>query len=135
MITLKQVIADIKNGKSQNIYLCSKSLWWTHLESDAIDAHFSGLEFVKNKNIFKIINNNVTEFYSPIGEPIIKNNNALKFMMQTQMRPQHCGKHGLNAFMKAHHQNNSKHFFNKWQRYNDLIDKELELKVVQIKKT
>ena len=42
MITLEEVKADIKSGKSKRIYYSQNNLWWTHLDSDVIEAREQG---------------------------------------------------------------------------------------------
>lgn len=117
-MTIAQVKADIKSGKCTAIYMCTKSLWWTHLASDLEEARTMGLKF----------NKFATGLISPIGEPILVNNKPKKFIDQTERRPRNkvfdndFGKYGIKTFMRAHHQNEKKHFYNKWKRYDKLIE-------------
>lgn len=97
-LTLDQVIKDIAAGRSTKIYLCPKSMWWTHLESD----------LVKGK--------------TPLGYKVNVNPNPLRFINKSKSMPEWYGKHRLDAFMKAHAQNCEQKFSNKWDKYNDLID-------------
>lgn len=123
-MTLDQVRADVKSGKCKAIYMCSKSMWWTHLESDLMDAKATAIS--RYPELFDNINN-----FSPIGEPITVNKDPKKWLATSERFTKHYGKHRLAALMKAHHQNNSTHFYNKWQRYNDLIDEQRKLKIVK----
>lgn len=99
-ITLKQVELNIKNFRCKKIYLCPKSLWWTDDERDLKDGK------------------------TPLGFVPLVNKDPKHFLWQTKNAPEGWyGRHGLNAFMAAHHKNNSTKFYNKWDRYNDLIDR------------
>lgn len=123
-MTLDQVEKDIKSGKCKFIYLCTKSLWWTHLESDLEEARTMGLRF--NKFAIGLI--------SPVGAQIILNRDPKKFIAQTKNRPRNkqfdadFGKHGIKTFMRAHHRNEKKHYYNKWSKYDELIEKERRAK-------
>jgi hypothetical protein len=158
MITIEQVIEDIKSGKSKAIFLSSRTLWWTHLESDLKDSTKAGRQYqdavherVMNDpnvpeaekqrirllkaqlvNTRKEVAKEVAEVgetgimftvpLDPIGAPLLQNDDPLLFMEQTMSKPSHFGKHGLRAFMLTHHQNCATHFYDKWARYNDLLD-------------
>lgn len=126
-MTLNQVKADIKSGKCKAIYICSKSLWWTHDSKDVFDSYVLAM---KNYPKVKEYNGNGLN-YSPIGEPLIINKDPKQWLKTSERFTKHYGKHRLAALMKAHHQNNSTHFYNKWQKYNDLIDEENKLKIVK----
>ena len=155
-ITLEQVEADIKSGKCKSIFLCSFTLWWTHDEADLEDATHRGRIFraesdarmLADPNVpeeakarlralkaghDKLVKDNPEAFptdqglpVSPIGAPLLQNNDPVKFIKQTKLFASHgaFGKHGLKTFIKTHHRNCTDHFYNKWDKYNDLIDKE-----------
>jgi hypothetical protein len=158
---IKQVESDIKSGKSKRIYLCSRTLWWTHLDSDVKYATAKGQQFQEitenkmrddpsvpqeKKQKIRALRDGLKELYannpkafpggggvplSPIGAPLYQNDKPMKFIQQTKMKPSHFGKHGLKAFMRTHHQNEQAHFYNKWDKYNDLIDEDNKLKIVK----
>lgn len=124
MITLDQVKADIKSDKCKVIYMCSKSMWWTHDSNDLSDAFM-----LATKNYPGVYTTGVN--YSPLGEVCIINKDPKKWLATSERFTKHYGKHRLAALMMAHHQNNSTHFYNKWKRYNDLIDEKRKLKIVK----
>lgn len=121
MITLEQIKADIKSGKCKKIILSDKFLWWTHLESDLVDATISGEQYLIRNDPFGL-EKNKHNFTDPLGGKINVNNDPHKFIIKTLLNPKHYGKHRIQAFLKAHHQNCDNFFSNKWQGYNDLID-------------
>jgi hypothetical protein len=154
-ITLEQVEADIKAGKCKMIYLCSFSLWWTHLDADVAEATEQGHVFraEADQNMLNdpncpeeqkarlrglkqfhanLIKENPEAFpggasavpVSPIGAPLLQNDDPAKFIAQSRQFANNYGKHGLKAFIKTHHRNCEDHFYNKWHKYNDLIDQE-----------
>jgi hypothetical protein len=122
MVTLEEIKADIKSGKSKKIYLSDKFLWWTHLESDLVDATMSGEKYVLKNDPFGL--EKLATFTDPLGGKININNNPSKFIVKTLLNPKHYGKHRIQAFLKAHHQNCDNFFSNKWDRYNKLIDRQ-----------
>lgn len=157
MITLEQVKKDIIAGRSTAIYLCTHTLWWTHLDSDVTEATKIGRayrdridekmladpNFPEEKKVriralkaglAKLIADNPQAFpdggpsipLSPVGAPLTMNNNPMRFIDQSHQFASRFGKHGLKAFMRTHHQNESKHFYSKWDKYNELIDKDLK---------
>lgn len=124
-ITLEQIKSDIKSGKSKAIYLSDKFLWWTHLEDDLIQATEMGIEYMKDKTrIESILIGMSWHKCDPIGSKVIINKEPGLFIARTLMNPKHYGKHRIQAFMKAHHQNCNNFYSNKWQGYNNLIDRE-----------
>jgi hypothetical protein len=124
-VTFEQVVRDIKTGKSTQIYFSSKSLWWTHLEADAIQATEQG-------HVYKIavarqegragLYTATGEQTDPIGAPIKIFPKPALWMSRSKKFQRSYGKHGLCAFMKTHHQNCSDFFSNTWDAYNQRID-------------
>ena len=102
VITLEEIIASEPAG----IYYSSQTCWWTHNPD-----HICGDEFPLD----------------PSGAPLFVVENAIEFLKEAKENPDHYGKHGLEAFMAAHHQNvtqgNGKPVcFPAWDYYNRLID-------------
>lgn len=106
-LTIEQVKEDIASGKSTMIFYSSRSAWWTHLESDLIGA-------TKKSTIP----------CDPSGSPLFQTDDTLGFMKAAESKPEHYGKHKMDAFMKSHHQNCDGHCFMDWSKYNDVLDAE-----------
>lgn len=152
IMTIDQVKADIRSGKCKRIYVGVQSLWWTHLESDMHEATKDGIKFKQrvNEKLLNDPNIPADEKYilirsnadleaqyvkdpqlllkhtiptDPIGHIITEDNFPERFITQSVMNPYFFGKHGLKAFMQAHHQNTKDFFSNKWKAYNDYMDK------------
>lgn len=138
MITLKQLEREMRIG-TKFVWFSSGSLWWTHSEKDVSDATKLGYDYfqkelVKKVNsqlvssnekqaLFKIRENiNKKMPCDPVGFPLKKMN--FKTWMKNSLDAEELyGKHGLNAFLMTHHQNNKSFFTNKWDSVNNYIDK------------
>ena len=142
MITLEQVKSDIKSGKSKRIYYSKSNLWWTHLDSDVIEARVLGKAAQEEQHKKMMAGNSIPveekkrydALYNivkgaqipvdPLGSLLFQTDDCEKWISEAEKKPEHFGKHGLLAFMKSHHQN-SRIVFDEWELYNFLIDKEL----------
>lgn len=139
MITLKQLKRAARIDGEKFVYFSSGSLWWTHLQSDVDEATIAGRKYflreLKNKvnrqdvspqekKMLLEISSNQSKGLpcDPVGFPI-KKMNYNTWLEQSLSNPEHFGKHGLNAFVFTHHQNCKSFFSNKWDSYNDYIDK------------
>ena len=139
--TIDQVKADIKSGKCTLIYYSTSSLWWTHLDSDVeesmkmgrkymeerdkkllADPNFPEEEKKKLKTIRKLIGKNSITPLDPSGSTLYQWDECMKWITEAEKKPEHFGKHGLDAFMKSHHQNCEGKVYEKWHHYNMLID-------------
>lgn len=141
-MTLEQVKADIKSGKSKRIYYSAGTLWWTHLESDVEEASKQGKIYQIEVNKRMLADETVPEEkkqrlkallsqidtskagipLDPVGAPLYAMDKPMKWIEQSEKKPSHFGKHGLAAFIFTHHQNCKTGFYNKWDKYNELID-------------
>ena len=113
---LEQIKRDILSGKAKKVYYSDKSLWWTHLKTDVIDATEKGRKYLDATN--QAI---VGGFVDPIGAKI-HSANAKDWLKKSLSNPNWYGKHGLKAFVFTHHQNCQQFFSNKWDEYNKKID-------------
>lgn len=140
-MTIEQVKADIKSGKSTRIYYSARTLWWTHLDSDVEEATKIGRaisdehyeNFMKRTDVPESEKKRYTALkemasksavtipLDPSGSPLYQMDDLMKWITEAENKPEHFGKHGLNAFMKSHHQNCSK-CYSKWEHYNNVID-------------
>ena len=125
-INFNEVMSDIRRGASTKIYFSAKSLWWTHLKSDLIEAtergHAYKLAIAKREGRGVYVR--AEGETDPLGEPVKVFPKPGLWMKNSSKQAGSFGKHGLRAFMKAHHQNTSTYFSNKWADYNNLIDQE-----------
>ena len=146
MVTLEQIKEDILSGKCKAIYYASQSLWWTHLDSDLEESTKIGnaisalrhkaymnrkdapqSEKLRISNLFEMIGKDSTTPLSVDGSPLLmftepdKINN---WITEAEKKPEHFGKHGIEAFLKAHHQNCNGEAYSKWEHYNYVIDME-----------
>jgi hypothetical protein len=119
-MNLQRVKQDIRIGLSTRIYMCTASLWWTHLESDLEEATRMGIAFKKRVEPLKLIIE--SQNISPIGAPLKINDNPARWIKTTErLMPGQFGKDWERIFMKAHHQNEQAHFYNKWIKYKELL--------------
>ena len=119
-MTLKIVNDDIKARRSTAIYICSTSLWWTHLESDVIESTRLGLEYRKSKGM--ALSNYFDKKLSPCGLPLIKKPDPFKFLNNSvKMAFTLSKEHGLDVLIFTHHQNCKKHFFNTYDKYIEVM--------------
>ncbi len=148
-MTIDQIKEDIASGKCKSIYYSSCTLWFTHLTSDVEEATKLGIEnrkalddrylcdpanSIENKNRYvKLMKelkklrkkrNGVQIPLDPTGAPLLVMHDPTKWLTMSENAPTgHYGKHGLDAFILTHHQNCKDFFSNKWDAYNNLIDK------------
>ena len=144
-MTIEQVKEDIKDGKCEMIYYSSSTLWWTHLTSDVEEAMKTGKaasdkrhEDMMNdpnfpqenkdklKALKKMIGEGAVEIpMDPTGAPLMQiseKKDIEGWVAASEAKPEHFGKHGVDAFMKSHHQNCDNNCFKEWAGYNEMID-------------
>ncbi len=140
-MTIEQVKSDIDSGKSTLIYYSTATLWWTHLDSDVEESMIMGRKTQAEKHKNMLANPNVPEKkkkklqaiinaigknsitpLDPSGATLYQSEDLDEWIAVAEKKPEHFGKHGLDAFMKSHHQNCEGKAFTKWDFYNRLID-------------
>lgn len=112
MISLDDVRAD----ESKTIFYSTHTCWWTHSAED-VRAN-RGRSFVGGLPC------------DPRGATLLQTEDVEGFLSKAEAKPDHYGKHGLRAFMAAHHRNSflddgsMRHWCEKsWEDYNAAIDK------------
>ena len=61
------------------------------------------------------------------GSPLMKLDQASLWIDEAEQKPEHFGKHKLEAFMKTHHQNLQGWNPTDWNQVNDYLDRAKEL--------
>lgn len=140
-MTIDQIKTDIESGKCKRIYFSAHTLWWTHLDEDLISAGAAGKkaqamimdkrlkdtripaeERTRMSGLFEIAKKSSIPL-DPSGSPLMQMENPAKWISEAELKPEHFGKHGLAAFLKAHHQNCGGLCFQDWNSYNLLCEK------------
>ena len=98
----------IRAAKSDSLYFAPNTFWWTHDPAHLSAAHLRGQHIIRD------------------GETFLK---------AAEYNPSQFGRHGLRAFLAAHHQNCYVSFDDlthtsaqTWGEYNDALDRLDELK-------
>jgi hypothetical protein len=141
-ILIDNVKADIESGKSKMIYFSSRTLWWSHLDSDVEEATKQGLieterrhnEFMANpknsqadKDKMAALKQQLSTIQGlkegmgghglptdPTGAPLLQMDGCMKWISEAEAKPEHFGEFGLYAFMTTHHQNAQGNGFGDW---------------------
>lgn len=140
-MTLEQVKQDIASGKSRMIYYSSRTLWWTHLDEDLKESSQKGMiaaaarhdAFMKRTDVSEAEKQRLNSLYKSAskvstipmdvtGATLFMTDKVHNWIKQAELKPEHFGRHGLEAFMKAHHQNCGGNAWPVWEYYNLLID-------------
>ena len=139
-MTIEQVKADIASGKSTTIYYSSGGCWWTHLDSDVSEATDFGKAREQQKFVrmmaspilpdwvkaeIKSLYDKVKDSTIPLdvnGAPLFMTKDVSGWVAAAIGKPQHYGRHGLDAFMKSHHQNCERQSGGDWEFYNKMLD-------------
>jgi hypothetical protein len=107
-ITLGELIIE----QPKIIYISAHTCWWTHSEDDLqfvkLDPPVNAPEDILKK--FEALQALIAKSEAhiptdPSGSPLMQIDNFKGFLKSTMARAIHYGKHGLQAFMSAHHRN------------------------------
>jgi hypothetical protein len=139
---------DVRESGAQMIFYAARTCWWTH---DA--SHLSRLppatetEIVRTAENFRLncgrVDAPLDEFIEqarrthehrlpcdPRGSVLFQTDDVHGFLNAAAERPEHYGKHGLRAFMAAHHSNCVVSLDDpgpwsdeSWDAYNDALDR------------
>lgn len=101
---------DVRSAKPTMIFYGANTCWWTH-DPDHLGRTDSGLPC------------------DPRGGMLFQTESVEKFLNAAELNAEHYGRHGLMAFMAAHHQNCVKAkedrtpwCFSAWEEYNRILD-------------
>ena len=139
-MTIEQVKADILSDKSDMIIYSTSTLWWTHLWKDVEEATAQGVKaqdirhaellndpkFPENEKIrlralMGMMRKGHQTPLDPTGSPLMQIKECMDWVTEAEKKPEHFGRHGLKAFILAHHQNSVKPC-KTWEEYNLIID-------------
>lgn len=117
IITLAQIERQLfEHGKAGAVYYSNKSCWWTHHRGH------TWVEVPGQPSVQRC----------PAGGLIFMERDWEGWLEAAKDNPAHYGRHGLNAFVAAHHANcrrggDGKPFASaRWGDYNDALDALLE---------
>ena len=101
--------ADVLAGKPTMVFYGATTCWWTHDPKDLSCLPHHGVPC------------------DPRGGVLFETNKPGKFLQDAAKNEKHYGKHGLRAFMLAHHgcvvtDRGAPTCFATWDEYSDLID-------------
>lgn len=144
MITLEKVKQDIASGLSTKIYYSVNSKWWTHLDSDVLEATGQGISFreaqfstIMGDSDPQVISSFRDKFkmdeekqMDPVGSIIKTENNPVGFIHAAELNSGVYGANGIEAFMRSHHQNSIGEVMTTWDDYNNLINAEKGVEMV-----
>jgi hypothetical protein len=139
---------DVRESGAEMIFYAVRTCWWTH---DA--KHLSRLppatdaETIRTAENFRLnsgrLDTPLDEFMErarrvhehrlpcdPRGSVLFQTDDVQGFLNQAASNPEHYGKHGLRAFMAAHHSNCQRSVNDprpwsaeNWDEYNEALDR------------
>lgn len=102
-------LADVRAAKPKKIFYAANTCWWTHDPAHLGRKPDSGLPC------------------DPRGSVLFETEDVEGFLQAAEAHPEHYGKHGLRAFLAAHHQNaclNGRPWSaGSWDSYNSALDR------------
>jgi len=106
-------LEDIRAAKPERIYYGANTCWWTHDPADLSRHPEAGLPC------------------DPRGGMLMMTDDVEGFLSAAEANPEHYGKHGLRAFLAAHHRNMTRSradvrpwCFRTWAEYDAVLDGE-----------
>lgn len=138
-LTFETLMDQALQGKIPAIYYSAHTLWWTHDPKDVEAATKTGTKkqeldhasFMDDPHIPADVKRQQDSLWrkiktssipkDPIGGPLMmitKKESVIDWFKTAQRRPEHFGRWGLQAFMRAHHQNCNGHVDRTWAFYN-----------------
>lgn len=112
----KQITLEDVRRDAEMIYYAAWTCWWTHNKNDLYKTD-SGIPC------------------DPRGAVLFQTDDVKGFLKATIKDPTYYGKHGLEAFIAAHHANcytdemRARHWsFKSWDEYNAILDRQKEFK-------
>ena len=104
----------VRTDKPRMIWYSVHTCWWTH----------------RGEHLYKVPEGRpgVGIPCDPRGSPLFQTDDAEGFLQAAEKNPEHYGKHGLRAFMAAHHMNcmaanYRPSCYEGWEDYNEMLDR------------
>lgn len=140
---------DVRAAKPAKIYYAARTCWWTHdpRHLSVTQSSEAAITLTAENYLLNALSPNskrtISECYErarkvhapglpcdPRGSVLFETDNIEAFLTAAEENPARYGKHGLRAFVAAHHQNcfaalfYEKHWSETtWQHYNDALDR------------
>ena len=103
MITIEKILAD----KPEMIFYGANTCWWTHRAEDLRQVFPTG--------------GPPGLPCDPLGGMLMQTDDIDGFLSSAQEKVEHYGKHGIDAFLAAHHSSGIGPFRG-WEKYNEALD-------------
>lgn len=136
----------IRALKPKTIYYGANTCWWTHDPADLRETKVDESQLLRTAENFRLNarrpNDPIDEYLErarrthihslptdPRGGVLFETNDVEAFLKAAEDNSEHYGKHGLRAFMAAHHANcflndAGDHWCDTdWEVYNDALDR------------
>lgn len=137
-VTLSEIKHSLLKKEELHLYFSTTSFWWTHRKADIekitaehkeqfkktyneIATHEMATQEEKDITGYNFVKQMEVEYYGPSGERIYIQKDANKFIKRAEENTHNFDEFGLEALMKAHHENCNGQMFNKWPEYNKLV--------------
>lgn len=105
-------LEDIIKAKPEMIYWSASTAWWTHDKNDicyvppTLPKHLPAEDMKKAKELLERVSNSTYKLPTdPSGAALFQTDDWKGFIGEAIRKKEIHGKHKLNAFMAAHHQN------------------------------
>lgn len=113
MEVIEQItLEEVREVRAARIYYSSRTCWWTHDPAHLCRHPQAGIPC------------------DPRGAPLFETDDAEGFLRRAEQIPEHYGRHGLRAFMAAHHLNAVVGVSDlratcgtEWEEYNAALDR------------
>lgn len=149
-VTLSEIKKSILHKEEFHLYFSTTSFWWTHRKADIekitaghkeefkrtyneIASHEMASQEEKDLAGYNFVKEMEVPYYGPTGEPIYIQKDASKFIKRAEENNHNFDEFGLDALLKAHHENCNGQMFNSWPEYNKLIAADKGLSVEEHK--
>lgn len=142
----KITLEEILEPEPKMIYYAARTCWWTHDPKHLSTLPPSESDIQHYAEIFRLNSSTpdapIEEFMErarkaakglpcdPRGSVLFQTESVEKFVITAKLKSAHYGKHGIRAFLAAHHLNCVVGLFDKrptsgtsWQEYNDALDR------------
>lgn len=139
-------LEDIRRAKPAYIFYAARTCWWTHDPMHLSTLPSSEEEIKRYAETFRLNSSTpdapLDEYFErarkaarglpcdPRGSVLFQTDNIEGFLMAAEDNADHYGKHGIRAFMAAHHSNCVISLTDlrptsgrEWQEYNDALDR------------